>query len=90
VRVVGLTYSCEPNAPMSARIGDLRVKGVPIEAGKRYRVAGWASVSDDPSALTGEPVWEVVARHLRARRTIAAREPDRPRLIGVAGNAGIV
>ena len=89
VRVGGLTYSCEPTARMGARIADLRHDGVPLDADKRYKVAGWASVSDDPAGLAGEPVWEVVARHLRARRTIAAREPHRPRLIGVAGNAGI-
>ena len=89
VRVGGLSYSCEPNARIGARIGDLRLEGVRLEADKRYRVAGWASVSDDPAALAGEPVWEVVARHLRNRRTIAAREPNRPRLIGVAGNAGM-
>jgi sulfur-oxidizing protein SoxB len=88
VRVGGLAYSIDPNARMGARIGDLRIDGVPLDAGKRYKVAGWASVSDD-AASAGEPVWEVVARHLRARKTIPARGPTRPRLIGVTGNPGM-
>jgi sulfur-oxidizing protein SoxB len=89
VRVSGMSYSCEPNARMGERIGDLRLDGEPLEAGKRYKVAGWASVSDDPASLAGEPVWEVVARHLRAKKTIVARQPTRPRLIGVSGNPGM-
>jgi len=90
VRVGGLTYSCTPNASIGARIGDLRLNGVPLDADKRYKVAGWASVSDDPASVAGEPVWEVVARYLRSRKTIPARRPTRPRLIGVAGNPGMV
>ncbi|HTS21615.1 MAG TPA: thiosulfohydrolase SoxB [Casimicrobiaceae bacterium] len=89
VRVGGLSYSCAPNERIGARIGDLRVGGIPLEAGKRYKVAGWASVSDDADVLAGEPVWDVVSRHLRARKTIVARRPSRPRLIGVAGNPGM-
>ena len=89
VRVGGLGYSCDPKARMGARIGDLRVKGKPLEADKRYKVAGWASVAEDAAAQGGEPVWDVVARYLRAQKTVRARAPGRPRLIGVAGNPGI-
>jgi sulfur-oxidizing protein SoxB len=73
---------------MGARIDDLRVGGVPLDADKRYKVAGWASVSDE-AASAGEPIWEVVARNLRARKTIPARAPARPRLVGVTGNPGM-
>ena len=34
-----------PGAAMGERIGDMRVRGKPIEAGKRYKVAGWAPVA---------------------------------------------
>ena len=89
VRVGGLGYSIDPNARIGARIGDLRLGGVPLQADKRYKVAGWASVSDE-AASAGEPIWEVVARNLRGRKTIPARAPARPRLIGVAGNPGMI
>jgi sulfur-oxidizing protein SoxB len=86
VRVAGLTFTCAPDAKMGSRIGDLRYRGEPLDAGRRYKVAGWASVQERP---VGEPVWEVVAAYLRDRRTIPAQRPNLPRLDGVAGNAGI-
>ncbi|HJS38701.1 MAG TPA: thiosulfohydrolase SoxB [Burkholderiales bacterium] len=79
VRVGGMTYACNPGAAMGARISDMRLAGRPLEAGKRYKVAGWAPVA--PGA-TGEPVWEVAARYLRAKRTIAPLSPSQPRLTG--------
>jgi len=79
VRVGGMTYACNPGAAMGARISDLRLAGRPIEAGKRYKVAGWAPVAE---GATGEPVWEVAARYLRAKRSIAPLSPSQPRLTG--------
>jgi len=79
VRVGGMTYACNPNAAMGARISDMRLRGRPVEAGKRYKVAGWAPVAE---GAAGEPVWEVAARYLRARRTIAPLAPSVPRLTG--------
>jgi S-sulfosulfanyl-L-cysteine sulfohydrolase len=78
VRVGGMTYACNPGAAMGARISDMRLAGRPIEAGKRYKVAGWAPVAE---GATGEPVWEVAARYLRAKRSIAPLDPNRPRLV---------
>ncbi|HEY6513013.1 MAG TPA: thiosulfohydrolase SoxB, partial [Burkholderiaceae bacterium] len=46
VRVGGLTYSITPGAAMGARIGDMRLNGRPIEADKKYKVAGWAPVAE--------------------------------------------
>ena len=74
---------------MGARIGRMEVRGKPVEPGKRYRVAGWASVADDALASGGEPVWELAARYLRGQKTVAPRTPNRPRLVGVAGDPGI-
>jgi sulfur-oxidizing protein SoxB len=79
VRVGGMTYACDPRADIGKRISDMRLQGRPLEAGKRYKVAGWAPVAEGAS---GEPVWEVAARHLRARRTIRPLEPAAPRLTG--------
>ena len=38
---------------------------------------------------SGEPIWDVVARYLRAKKRVAALKPQTPRLIGVEGNPGI-
>ena len=46
VRVGGLQYTCNPLAAMSQRITDMRLGGKPIEAGKQYKVAGWAPVAE--------------------------------------------
>jgi sulfur-oxidizing protein SoxB len=88
VRVGGLQYSLEPAAKSGSRIGGLRLNGTMLDADKRYKVAGWAPVSDESRSVGGEPVWELVARYLKAQKTVAARAPDLPRLIGVAGNPG--
>ena len=86
VRVGGLTYSCDPRAAMGKRIDDMRIGGQLIEAGKRYKVAGWAPVN--PGAI-GEPVWEVVENYLKQIKTVKPRRPNLPRLIGMGGNQGL-
>ena len=86
VRVGGLQYTCAPHAKMGSRISDLRLKGKPLEASKKYRVAGWAAVSE---GTTGEPVWDVVARYLREKKTIPPRKLNAPRLVGMQGNPGL-
>jgi sulfur-oxidizing protein SoxB len=89
VRVGGLTYTCTPSGKAGSRISDLRVKGTPVDAARTYRVAGWAPVSEEARAGAGEPIWDVVARYLRDRKTIAPMRPNVPTLRGVAGNAGL-
>ena len=86
VRVGGLQYTCTPHAKMGNRISDLRLKGKPLDPGKKYRVAGWAAVSE---GTTGEPVWDVVARYLRDKKTIRPRNLNVPRLVGMQGNPGL-
>jgi sulfur-oxidizing protein SoxB len=91
VRVGGLEYAIEPAAKMGSRITDMRLKGRPIEAGKRYKVAGWAPVAEDAKNAPGvKPVWDVVETWLKGRGgRVAARTLNTPRLIGVQGNPGI-
>jgi sulfur-oxidizing protein SoxB len=86
VRVGGMSYACAPNAARGSRISDLRIKDKPLEAGKRYKVAGWAPVAE---GVKGEPVWDVVERYLKDKKTIAPRAPNVPRLIGVERNPGL-
>ena len=85
VRVGGLQYTCSPNAAMGSRITDMRLKDKPIAADKKYKVAGWAPVAE---GAKGEPVWDVVARYLRDKKTIAPRRLNQPKLLGMKGNPG--
>jgi sulfur-oxidizing protein SoxB len=86
VRVGGMSYTCDPNAKMGSRIQDMRLGGKPIEADKRYKVAGWAAVGE---GVTGEPIWDVVARWLREHKTVTPRRLNTPKLVGMDGNPGM-
>ena len=86
VRVGGLEYTCDPMGRMGGRISDMRLGGKLLEAGKTYKVAGWAPVAE---GARGEPVWDVVARYLRDKKTITPRKLNQPRLVGMKGNPGI-
>jgi sulfur-oxidizing protein SoxB len=86
VRVGGMTYACDPAARIGARISDMRLRGKPLDPARRYKVAGWAPVAEGAS---GEPIWELLARHLRARRSVGPLTVNLPRLAGVQGNPGI-
>jgi 2',3'-cyclic-nucleotide 2'-phosphodiesterase (5'-nucleotidase family) len=48
------------------RWGTSVLLGQPIEAGKSYKVAGWATAG---SQAPGRPIWEVVADYLRDQKT---------------------
>jgi sulfur-oxidizing protein SoxB len=89
VRVGGMSYTCDPVAPAGKRIQDMRLGGKPIEAAKTYKVAGWAPVSEAAKDAGGEPVWDLVARHLRAKKSVKAPKLNLPKLKGVDGNPGI-
>jgi sulfur-oxidizing protein SoxB len=86
VRVGGMTYTCAPGETIGKRITDMRLGGKPIEAGRVYKVAGWAPVAE---GVKGEPVWDVITQYLRDRKTIAAPKLNLPKLVGIEGNPGI-
>jgi sulfur-oxidizing protein SoxB len=86
VRVGGMTYALEPGAKIGARISDMRIGGKPMQADKRYKVAGWAPVAEGAS---GEPIWQVLERYLRRQRRVPPRRVNQPRLVGVKANPGI-
>jgi sulfur-oxidizing protein SoxB len=87
VRVGGMTYAIEPNAAMGSRISDMRLGGKLLEAGKTYKVAGWAPVAE---GAKGEPVWDVVATWLRSHKSVTPRKLNTPRVIGMQGNPGMI
>ena len=90
VRVGGLSYSCDPLAAMGRRIGDLRIGGRPLDAGRRYKVAGWAAVSPEARDAGGAPIWEVVEAYLKARPRLRAPHLEQPKLLGMKGNGGLI
>jgi sulfur-oxidizing protein SoxB len=89
VRVGGLTYAIDPRAAQGKRITRMEHDGKPIEAGKAYKVAGWAPVSEEARAAAGEAIWDVCARYLRAQKMIAPQKLNVPTIIGMEGNAGM-
>jgi sulfur-oxidizing protein SoxB len=90
VRVGGLQYTCTPGAIMGKRIDGMRLRGQPIEADKKYKVAGWAPVAEEASKAGNPPVWDLLEKWLRAQPgAVPARKPNMPQLVGVDGNPGI-
>jgi S-sulfosulfanyl-L-cysteine sulfohydrolase len=86
VRVGGLAYTCDPKAGAGKRISNMMLKGKPIEAGKTYKVAGWAPVAE---GATGEPIWDVMEAYFKNHKTIAPRKLNAPKLVGMEGNPGM-
>jgi len=89
VRVGGLQYTIDPAAAAGQRISEMRLNGKLIDADKSYRVAGWAPVSEEAKNQGGEPIWDVIARHLRDIKTVQSVKLNEPVIKGVAGNPGI-
>ena len=89
VRVGGLQYVCNPGASMGNRIDAMTLNGKAVAAERKYKVAGWAPVSEEAREAGGEAIWDVMARYLRAQKTIAPRKLNLPKIVGVGGNAGI-
>jgi sulfur-oxidizing protein SoxB len=93
VRVGGLAYTCTPGAKAGGRISDMRLAGKPLQADRKYKVAGWAPVAEEARNVPGvKPVWEVVESWLKSQPGghVAPRRVETPVLRGVAGNPGMI
>ena len=89
VRVGGLQYSCNPSAAMGKRIDNLQLQGRVLEAGKKYKVAGWAPVAEEARTQGNKMVWDVVETWLKASGgKVSARKLNTPTLVGVKPNPG--
>ena len=86
VRVGGLGYSIAPTAAVGERIGNLNLNGQSIDAGKSYKVAGWASVH----RVEGEPIWDVVGRWLRSQKVVSHLSIGQPEFMGLVDNLGFI
>jgi sulfur-oxidizing protein SoxB len=87
VRVAGLDYVCDPMGGMGKRVSEMALDdGTRIEANKKYKVAGWATVG---SKSPGRPIWDVVADYLRDVKVAKVDKFNTPKLKNVAGNPGL-
>jgi sulfur-oxidizing protein SoxB len=89
VRVGGLQYTIDPNESMGKRISEMRLNGSLIDADKNYRIAGWASVSEEARESNSEPIWDLMSRHLKEVKVIRPKKLNEPMIKGVANNPGI-
>ena len=91
VRVGGLAYTCDPAQKMGSRISDMRLGGKAIEAGKKYKVAGWAPVAEEAKTMPGvKPVWEHVETWFKSQGgRVKPRTLNTPKLVGMQGNPGL-
>jgi S-sulfosulfanyl-L-cysteine sulfohydrolase len=86
VRLGGVAYTCAPAQPIGRRISDLKLAdGRPIESGKSYKVAGWASVNEQK----GAPVWDTVATYLRGEKRLKSEKAGGIEIKGIEGNPGL-
>jgi S-sulfosulfanyl-L-cysteine sulfohydrolase len=76
VRLGGLTYTIDPERPRGRRIRDVVVAGRPLDASRRYKATGWASLGE----ATGPPAWQVVADHLRSVQRVRIEGRSRVRV----------
>ncbi len=69
VRCGGLGYAIDISKPIGQRISSMTLlkSGAPIDPGRDYTVAGWASVNE---GTEGPPVWEVVERYVSGEKVI--------------------
>jgi sulfur-oxidizing protein SoxB len=86
VRTGGIEYTIRPNETIGKRLSDFRINGKPMDANKKYKVAGWASVNE---GVTGTPIWDVVADYLRTKKVIRGTKLYRPKIVGMEGNPGL-
>ncbi|SFR09381.1 thiosulfohydrolase SoxB [Poseidonocella sedimentorum] len=75
VRTGGLGYAIDITKPQGSRISNMThlATGEPIDPGKSYVVAGWASVNE---GTEGPQIWDVVENHIRAQGTVAVTPRD--------------
>ncbi len=82
VRVGGMSYACAPKAEKGDRIREMTLlkTGKPIEDGRKYVVAGWASVNE---GTQGPPVYELMERYIAKKKVIAPSTTKAVKVIGM-------
>ena len=85
VRVGGLKYSIDPTKGIGKRVTDMELNGKPLDAKKKYRLAGWASMQKQE----GTPIWDVVSEYIRAQDTVRIKDLNIPKIKGLGHNPGL-
>ena len=80
VRVGGMGYTCNPSATMGSRITEMTdlSTGKPVEPGKSYVVAGWASVNEN---VEGPAVYDLMENYLTSVGTVVPTVNDAVKII---------
>jgi sulfur-oxidizing protein SoxB len=85
-RLGGLDYVIDPLAGAGERISSMQLDdGTSIDAGKMYKVAGWATVG---SQSPGAPIWDVVAEYLRGQKVAKINKINTPKIKNIGSNPG--
>jgi sulfur-oxidizing protein SoxB len=81
VRSGGLGYVIDVGKPAGRRISDMTLlaTGRPVDAGKDYVVAGWASMNE---GTEGPPVWDVVENYVARRKTVRIEPGSAVKVVG--------
>jgi sulfur-oxidizing protein SoxB len=81
VRCGGLGFEIDPAKPVGSRISGMThlTSGKPIDAGKDYTVAGWASVAE---GTEGPPVWELVEKYVARKKVVNVAPGSAVKLVG--------
>lgn len=87
VRVGGMKFAIDPTKTIGKRITDMELHGKKIDANKKYRVAGWASVS---RPREGIPIWDIVAEYLVDKDSVRINDVNLPEIKGIKNNPGLV
>ena len=82
VRTGGLGYTIDVSKPAGRRISNMTLlkSGQALDAAKDYVVAGWASINQDTE---GPAIWNVVAKHVESRKTVAVAPSDSVKISGL-------
>lgn len=86
VRVGGMQYSIDLSEKIGNRIQNMTINGKRIDAKKKYVVAGWASMA---RLDKGTPIWDVVADHLRDKKTVRITRLNLPKVKAAGPNKGM-
>ncbi|MBX9589191.1 MAG: thiosulfohydrolase SoxB [Hyphomonadaceae bacterium] len=72
VRVGGMGFTVHVDRALGERISAMHLlrSGAPIDAGRDYVVAGWASINED---VEGPAIWDVVAQHVKGRSVVPSQ-----------------
>lgn len=87
VRTKGLIYKITPSEKINNRISDIFTSdGRRLDAKKKYKVSGWASVNSDES---GKPIWEITKEYLKNIKYYDTDITNSPKIIYEEDNLGI-